>query len=99
MQRHEIPVKGDPAANETAFARVRADKEREAADGHDGTWVAHPDLVPVAMEVFDRLMPGPNQLSKLREDVHVGRDLTSTTARRHCEKWLPRDFAARHSST
>jgi malate synthase len=68
----QIPVKGDPAANLTAFARVSADKEREAGDGHDGTWVAHPDLVPVAMSVFDRLMPGPNQLGKLREDVEVG---------------------------
>ena len=65
----QIPVKGDPAANEAAFAKVRADKEREAGDGHDGTWVAHPDLVPVAMEVFDRLMPGPNQLDRLRDDV------------------------------
>ena len=70
----QIPVKGDPAANEAAFARVRADKEREASDGHDGTWVAHPDLVPVAMEVFDRLMPGPNQLARLREDVAVSPD-------------------------
>jgi len=70
----QIPVKGDPAANEAAFAKVRADKEREAGDGHDGTWVAHPDLVPVAMEVFDRLMRGPNQLSKLREDVTVTRE-------------------------
>jgi malate synthase len=70
----QIPVKGDAAANEAAFAKVRADKEREAGDGHDGTWVAHPDLVPVAMEVFDRLMPGANQLAKLREDVDVGRD-------------------------
>ena len=69
----QIPVKGDAAANEAAFARVRADKEREAGDGHDGTWVAHPDLVPVAMEVFDRLMPRPNQLGKLREDVAVTR--------------------------
>jgi malate synthase len=69
----QIPVKGDPAANQAAFAKVRADKEREAANGHDGTWVAHPDLVPVAMEVFDRLMPGPNQLGKLREDVTVSR--------------------------
>ncbi|MBN9021718.1 MAG: malate synthase A, partial [Rhizobiales bacterium] len=67
----QIPVKNDPAANEAAFAKVRADKEREAGDGHDGTWVAHPDLVPVAMEVFDRLMPQPNQLSKLREDVSM----------------------------
>jgi malate synthase A len=70
----QIPVKGDPAANEAAFAKVRADKEREAANGHDGTWVAHPDLVPVAMEVFDRLMPGPNQLDKLREDITVTRE-------------------------
>jgi malate synthase len=70
----QIPVKGDDAANQAAFARVRADKEREAANGHDGTWVAHPDLVPVAMEVFDRLMPTPNQLGKLREDVNVTRE-------------------------
>ncbi|WP_150286117.1 malate synthase A [Rhabdaerophilum calidifontis] len=67
----QIPVKNNPAANEAAFAKVRADKEREAGDGHDGTWVAHPDLVPVAMEVFDRLMPQPNQLDRLREDVNV----------------------------
>src|SRR6185295_10254711 len=70
----QIPVKGDAAANETAFARVRADKEREAGDGHDGTWVAHPDLVPVAEEVFHRLMKTPNQLDKLRNDVHITRD-------------------------
>jgi malate synthase len=70
----QIPVKNDPAANEAAFAKVCADKEREAGDGHDGTWVAHPDLVPVAMEVFDRLMPGPNQLDKLREDVAITRE-------------------------
>lgn len=69
----QIPVKNDPAANEAAFAKVRADKEREASDGHDGTWVAHPDLVPVAMEVFDRLMPQPNQLDKLRPDVAIDR--------------------------
>ncbi|MFI4934027.1 MAG: malate synthase A [Caulobacterales bacterium] len=69
----QIPVKGDPAANDAAFAKVRADKEREANDGHDGTWVAHPDLVPIAMEVFDRVMPKPNQLGKLRADVSVSR--------------------------
>ncbi len=68
----QIPIKGDPEANAAAFAKVRADKEREAGDGHDGTWVAHPDLVPVAMEVFDRLMPAPNQLDRLRDDVDVG---------------------------
>jgi malate synthase len=70
----QIPVKGDPAANEAAFAKVRADKEREAGDGHDGTWVAHPDLVGVAMEVFDRLMPSANQLDRLRQDVSVSRE-------------------------
>lgn len=67
----QIPVKGDEAANEAAFAKVRADKEREAGDGHDGTWVAHPGLVPVAKEVFDRLMPGANQVARQRQDVHV----------------------------
>ncbi len=67
----QIPVKGDAHANDEAFAKVRADKEREAANGHDGTWVAHPDLVPVAREVFDRLMPEANQLGKLRQDVDV----------------------------
>jgi malate synthase len=68
----QIPIKGDPEANEAALAKVRADKEREAGDGHDGTWVAHPGLVPVAMEIFDKHMPGPNQLERLREDVKVG---------------------------
>jgi malate synthase len=67
----QIPIKNDPAANDAAIAKVRADKEREAGDGHDGTWVAHPGLVPVAMEVFDRLMPTPNQLHRRLDDVHV----------------------------
>ncbi|WP_298815364.1 malate synthase A [Chloroflexus sp.] len=67
----QIPIKHDPVANEAALAKVRADKEREANDGHDGTWVAHPGLVPVAMEVFDRLMPTPNQIGRQRDDVHV----------------------------
>ena len=67
----QIPIKHDPVANEAAIAKVRADKEREAGDGHDGTWVAHPGLVPVAMEVFDRLMPTANQLHRLRDDVQV----------------------------
>ncbi|NDF11540.1 MAG: malate synthase A [Proteobacteria bacterium] len=70
----QIPIKNDEAANAAALARVKADKEREAGDGHDGTWVAHPGLVPVAMEVFNRLMPTPNQISKLREDVQVTSD-------------------------
>ncbi len=67
----QIPIKNDPEANETALAKVRADKEREARDGHDGTWVAHPGLVPLAREVFDKYMPTPNQIFRKREDVHV----------------------------
>ncbi|KAB8146015.1 malate synthase A [Chloroflexia bacterium SDU3-3] len=66
-----IPVRGDAEANERAFAQVRADKEREATDGHDGTWVAHPGLVPVALDVFNRVMPQPNQIARAREDVQV----------------------------
>jgi malate synthase len=67
----QIPIKHDAAANEAAMAKVRADKEREATDGCDGTWVAHPGLVPIAKEVFDRHMPGPNQYSRQRPDVNV----------------------------
>lgn len=67
----QIPVKDDPAANEIAFEKVREDKRREATDGHDGTWVAHPGLVPVAMEQFDAVMKTPNQIDKKREDVVV----------------------------
>ena len=58
----QIPIKNDPAANAEALAKVTADKEREARAGHDGTWVAHPGLVPVAREVFDRIMPSANQI-------------------------------------
>ncbi len=65
----QIPIKGDEAANQAAMAKVRADKEREAGDGHDGTWVAHPALVPIAEEIFDRAMSGQNQMDKLRLDV------------------------------
>jgi malate synthase len=67
----QIPIKDDPAANEEALAKVRADKEREAGDGHDGTWVAHPGLVALAREVFDAKMPEMNQLERIRDDVKV----------------------------
>jgi malate synthase len=67
----QIPIKNDAKANEIALGKVRADKEREANDGHDGTWVAHPGLVPIAREVFDRVMQSPNQVHKLRKDVVV----------------------------
>jgi malate synthase len=68
----QIPNRKDPEANRIAFEKVKADKEREARNGHDGTWVAHPDLVPIAMEVFNELMPTANQLYVKREDVNVG---------------------------
>jgi malate synthase len=67
----QIPIANDPEANAAALAKVRTDKEREASDGHDGTWVAHPALVPVAKEVFDLLMPEPNQIARRRDDVEV----------------------------
>jgi malate synthase A len=67
----QIPIKDDPAASEAALAKVRADKLREVTDGHDGTWVAHPGLVPVAKAVFDEGMKGPNQIHRKREDVSV----------------------------
>jgi malate synthase len=78
-----IPSRKDPEMNEEAFAAVRADKEREVSQGYDGTWVAHPDLVPVAREVFEKgLDAAPNQLERQREDVHVTaaelQDLAST---------------------
>jgi malate synthase len=100
----QIPVKNDPEANERALAKVRADKEREAGDGHDGTWVAHPALVPVARGVFDARMPGPNQISRRRDDVQVnaadlltmpaghitegGLRLNVAVALRYLESWL-----------
>jgi len=70
----QIPIKDDPQRNEAALGKVREDKIREAGDGHDGTWVAHPGLVPLAREEFDRRMPQKNQIDKLREDVRVTAD-------------------------
>src|SRR5688572_10359117 len=67
----QIPIKNDPAANEAAIEKVRADKLREVTDGCDGTWVAHPGLVPVAKAVFDQHMPTPNQYTRQRPDVNV----------------------------
>jgi malate synthase len=70
MSAH-IPIKADPAANEQALGKVRQDKLSEVAAGHDGAWVAHPGLVPIVQEVFDKQMTGPNQLHILRPDVTV----------------------------
>ena len=70
----QIPVKNDPAANEEAFAKVRADKEREARDGHDGTWVAHPGMVQLALDAFNAVMPQPNQIDRPPNDVQCDRE-------------------------
>ncbi|KIV90711.1 malate synthase, glyoxysomal [Exophiala mesophila] len=67
----QIPIKDNPEANDKAMDSVRQDKLREVRAGHDGTWVAHPALAPIAAEVFNKHMPTPNQLFKRREDVHV----------------------------
>ena len=67
----QIPIKDDASANEAAMAKVRADKEREANAGHDGTWIAHPGLADIALQAFDAVMPGPNQLDVKRDDVSI----------------------------
>src|SRR5207302_4788038 len=74
-----IPTRKNPEINEKALAQTRADKEREVADGFDGTWVAHPDLVPVAKEVFERKLSKPHQKERKREEVRVeARELQDT---------------------
>jgi malate synthase len=70
----QIPIAADPIANEEALTRVRLDKEREARAGHDGTWVAHPGLIPIAQRVFDAAMPTPHQQHVTRDDVVADRD-------------------------
>jgi malate synthase len=71
----QIPIKNDPVANEAALDKVRADKEREAGDGHDGTWVAHPGLVKIAYDAFDAVLGDkPNQVDRQRDDVNVTAD-------------------------
>ncbi len=67
----QIPIRNNPAANESALEKVRLDKLREVTAGHDGTWVAHPGLVPIAKAIFDEHMKTPNQIAVKREDVHV----------------------------
>lgn len=77
----QIPIRDNPERNQAALDKVRADKLREAKDGHDGTWVAHPGLVQIATEVFDEYMPGANQIDRQREDVDVSAaDLLSPSA-------------------
>lgn len=75
----QIPIKDDPKANDAAMENVRKDKLREVRAGHDGTWVAHPALASIALDVFNKYMPTPNQLFNRREDVHVtANDLLNT---------------------
>ena len=77
----QIPIKNNPEANEKALEKVRQDKLREVKAGHDGTWVAHPGLVSIAKEIFDRYMPQPNQISAKREDVRISqKDLLKVPA-------------------
>ncbi|KAI7859476.1 malate synthase A [Circinella umbellata] len=70
----QIPIKDDKAANDVAMKKVRADKLREVTAGHDGTWVAHPNLASIAYEAFDQHMPTPNQIHVRRDDVRVTRN-------------------------
>ena len=74
----QIPISRDVDANEIAMAKVRADKQREVSAGHDGTWVAHPGLIPIAQGIFDAGMPTPNQVHVARDDVTVTRDALIT---------------------
>ncbi|HUB53001.1 MAG TPA: malate synthase A [Terracidiphilus sp.] len=89
-----IPIKSDPVANQKAIAQVQADKEREAGDGHDGTWVAHPGLVPVAHEIFNRLMPAANQIDKQLPDYNpTAADLLQVPAGEITEAGLKQNVA------
>ena len=85
----QIPIKNDPAANERALDKVRQDKLREVHAGHDGTWVAHPGLVPIAKEIFDAHMKTPNQIDRRREEVRVSpKDLLAVTEGKITEEGL-----------
>ncbi len=84
----QIPIKNNPEANAAAFEKVRLDKLREVLAGHDGTWAAHPGLVPVAMAVFNEHMPTPNQISKQRDDVVTAEDLLKPTVGEITERGL-----------
>ena len=70
----QIPIKGDDIANALAFEKVKSDKEREVKNGHDGTWVAHPGLIPVAMTVFNEFMPAKNQMNVKRDDIQISEE-------------------------
>jgi malate synthase len=85
----QVPIKNDPAANAAALDKVRKDKLREVAAGHDGTWVAHPGLVPIALEAFDAQMPTPNQITRPLGDLTVtAADLLAVPAGEITERGL-----------
>ena len=84
----QIPIKDDATANEAALAKVRADKLREVQAGHDGTWVAHPALVPIAKAIFDEHMPGPHQLDRQRDDTITAGDLLRVPKGKRTEEGL-----------
>ena len=70
----QIPIKDDPIANEEALGKVQDDKEREARAGHDGTWIAHPGLAPIAMDAFNSVMSDENQLHIMKDNMHITAD-------------------------
>jgi malate synthase len=89
-----IPIKNDSAANQVAMDQVHADKEREVSDGHDGTWVAHPGLVALAREVFDKHMPQSNQIAMKLEDTEItGTDLLMPVSGEITERGLRQNIA------
>ena len=94
----QIPIRNDPEANQAALQKVREDKIREVNDGHDGTWVAHPGLVGIAKEEFDKVMPEPNQIHKLRDDVAVtADDLLKVPGGDHYQRRSCHQYRRRHS--
>ena len=95
----QIPIKNDAAANGAALEKVRQDKLREVTDGCDGTWVAHPALVPIAKQVFDEHMPQPNQYDRQRADVTVtAKDLLNFQPPESIWRFTCSTIAARRSS-
>ncbi len=94
----QIPIKNDPAANESALDKVRQDKLREVKAGHDGTWVAHPGLVPIAKEIFDEYMTAPNQIADVRDDVKVSAAGPADGSQRGDHRSRPAaEYRCRHS--
>lgn len=88
-----IPVKGDEAANNAAIKKVKADKILEATNGHDGTWVAHPGLVQIAMDIFNEYMPKANQITNKRSDVSISaKDLLEVPQGTISEKGLRKNI-------